>query len=48
MSTPADTAATQEPLTAGWEALADTDWEGARAIFEAAVEREPTADASRG
>jgi LuxR family maltose regulon positive regulatory protein len=48
MPTPADTAATQEPLTAGWEALAVTDWEGARASFEAAIEREPTAEAFEG
>jgi DNA-binding NarL/FixJ family response regulator len=48
MPTPADTAATQEPLIAGWDALAATNWEAARAIFEAALEREPTAKANEG
>jgi ATP/maltotriose-dependent transcriptional regulator MalT len=48
MPTPAEKAAPQEPLTAGWEALADTDWERARAIFGAALEREPTAEALEG
>jgi LuxR family transcriptional regulator, maltose regulon positive regulatory protein len=48
MPTPADTAATQEALTTGWEALAATDWDGARASFEAALEREPTAEALEG
>ena len=48
MPTPADTVATQEALAAGWEALAATDWERARASFEAAMEREPTAEALEG
>jgi hypothetical protein len=47
MPTPADTFATQEALTAGWEALA-TDWGRARTCFEAAMEREPSADALGG
>jgi hypothetical protein len=38
----------QEALTAGWEALAAADWEGARACFEAAMERESTAEALEG
>jgi LuxR family maltose regulon positive regulatory protein len=48
MSRPADIAATQEALTAGWEALAATDWDGARASFEAAMEAEQTAEALEG
>jgi hypothetical protein len=48
MPTPADTVATQEALTAGWEALAVTDWEGARASFEAAMAKAPTAEALEG
>jgi DNA-binding CsgD family transcriptional regulator len=48
MSTPADTAATQEALAAGWEALAATDWEVARASFEAAIAKKPTAEALEG
>ena len=48
MPTPADTFATQEALTAGWDALAATDWERARACFEAAMEREPSAEALEG
>jgi DNA-binding NarL/FixJ family response regulator len=47
MPTPADTAATQEALAAGWEALAATDWERARASFEAAM-AEPSAEALEG
>jgi len=48
MPTPADTFATQEALTAGWEALAATDWERARRCFEAAMERESSAEALEG
>ncbi|HEX2102903.1 MAG TPA: hypothetical protein VHF51_04590, partial [Solirubrobacteraceae bacterium] len=48
MPTPADTAVTHEALRAGWEALAATDWERARASFDAAVEREPSAEALEG
>jgi LuxR family maltose regulon positive regulatory protein len=48
MPTPAETAATQEALTAGWEALAATDWERARASFETALASEPTAEALEG
>ncbi len=48
MPTPAETAAMQEALAAGWEALGATDWERARASFEAAMEREPTAEALEG
>jgi len=48
MPTPADTFASQEALTAGWEALAATDWERARTCFEAAMERESSAEALEG
>jgi DNA-binding CsgD family transcriptional regulator len=48
MPTPADTVATQEALTAGWDALAATDWERARASFEAAIQLEPSAEALEG
>jgi LuxR family transcriptional regulator, maltose regulon positive regulatory protein len=48
MSTPADTAATQEALATGWEALAATDWERARASFESAMAMEPGAEALEG
>src|SRR5919108_127294 len=48
MPTPADTFATQEALTAGWEALAATDWERARTCFETAMERESSAEALEG
>jgi DNA-binding NarL/FixJ family response regulator len=48
MPTPADTAAVQEALAAGWEALAATDWERARASFETAMAMEPSAGALEG
>jgi DNA-binding NarL/FixJ family response regulator len=48
MPTPADTAAVQEALAAGWEALAATDWERARASFETAMAMEPSAEALEG
>ena len=48
MPTPADTFPSQEALTAGWEALAATDWERARTCFEAAMERESSAEALEG
>ena len=48
MSTPTDTTTTKEILAAGWEALARTDWDRARSLFEAAVERGVTAEALEG
>jgi ATP/maltotriose-dependent transcriptional regulator MalT len=48
MATTDATAAQQEPLRAGWEALARTDWARARACFEAAVARNPNAEALEG
>jgi DNA-binding CsgD family transcriptional regulator len=48
VSTPTDTTTTKEILAAGWEALARTDWDRARSLFEAAVERGVTAEALEG
>lgn len=47
MSTPTDTK-TKEILTAGWQALAQTQWDGARSLFEAAVARDEGAEALEG
>jgi DNA-binding CsgD family transcriptional regulator len=48
MSTPTDTPATKEMLTAGWQALARTEWDRARSLFEAAVGRDESAEALEG
>jgi DNA-binding CsgD family transcriptional regulator len=48
MSTPTDTPTTNELLTAGWEALARTEWDRARSLFEAAVGRDESAAALEG
>jgi DNA-binding NarL/FixJ family response regulator len=47
LSTPADTT-TEELLTEGWQALARTDWERGRSLFEAAAERNESAGALEG
>jgi hypothetical protein len=48
MSTPTDTPATKEMLTAGWQALARTEWDRARSLFEAAVGRDESGEALEG
>jgi ATP/maltotriose-dependent transcriptional regulator MalT len=48
MATTDATAAQHEPLMAGWEALARTDWARARTCFEAAVARNASAEALEG
>jgi DNA-binding CsgD family transcriptional regulator len=48
VSTPTDTRTTEEVLVAGWQALARTEWERARSLFEAAVGREESAEALEG
>jgi LuxR family maltose regulon positive regulatory protein len=45
VSTPTDTTTT---LAAGWEALARTEWDRARTLFEAAVARDGSAEALEG
>jgi hypothetical protein len=47
LPTPADTT-TSELLTEGWEALARTEWERARSLFEAALDRDESAEALEG
>jgi DNA-binding CsgD family transcriptional regulator/tetratricopeptide (TPR) repeat protein len=48
MSTPTDTTTTKEMLTAGWQALARTEWDRARSLFEAAGGRDESAEALEG
>jgi DNA-binding NarL/FixJ family response regulator len=48
MSTPTDATTSKEILTAGWQALARTEWDRARALFEAAVGRDESAEALEG
>lgn len=48
MSTQTDTRTTKEVLAAGWQALARTEWDRARSLFEAAVSREESAEALEG
>jgi len=48
MSTPTDTTTTKEMLAAGWQALARTEWDRARSLFEAAVGRDESAEALEG
>jgi hypothetical protein len=47
VSTPADTT-TEELLSEGWQALARTEWERGRSLFEAAAERDESAEALEG
>ena len=47
LSTPADTT-TEDLLTEGWQALARTEWERGRSLFEAAAERDESAVALEG
>ena len=47
MSTPTDTT-TKETLAAGWQALARTEWERGRSLFEAAAGRDESAEALEG
>jgi ATP/maltotriose-dependent transcriptional regulator MalT len=48
MATPTDATTTKELLTAGWQALARTEWDRARSLFEAAVGRDESAEALEG
>jgi LuxR family transcriptional regulator, maltose regulon positive regulatory protein len=48
VSTPIDTTTTKELLAAGWQALARTEWDRARSLFEAAVGRDESAEALEG
>ena len=48
MSTPTDTTTTKQMLTAGWQALARTEWDRARSLFEEAAGREESAEALEG
>jgi LuxR family transcriptional regulator, maltose regulon positive regulatory protein len=47
LSTPADTT-TEQLLSEGWQALARTEWERGRTLFEAAAERDESAEALEG
>lgn len=48
MATTDATASPQDPLASGWEALERTDWEQARALFEAALAERTSAEALEG
>jgi LuxR family transcriptional regulator, maltose regulon positive regulatory protein len=48
MSTPTDIPTTKEMLTEGWQALARTQWDRARSLFETAVGRDESAEALEG
>ena len=48
MSTPTDIPTTKEMLTEGWQALARTEWERGRSLFEAAASRDESAEALEG
>ena len=48
MSTPTDATTTKDMLAAGWQALARTEWDRARSLFEAAVRRDEGAEALEG
>jgi LuxR family maltose regulon positive regulatory protein len=48
MSRPTDATTTREMLAAGWQALARTEWDRARGLFEAAVGRGESAEAFEG
>lgn len=48
VSAPTNTTTTREMLAAGWQALARTEWDRARSLFEAAVARDEGAEALEG
>jgi LuxR family transcriptional regulator, maltose regulon positive regulatory protein len=48
LSTPSDTTTTEELLAEGWQALARTEWERGRSLFEAAAGRDESAEALEG